>query len=136
MRHKKAFRRLGVDSGHRKSLLRSLCTNLAEHGEITTTLAKAKELKREFDKLITLGKKKSLHARRIAMQKLHSKKSVYLVFDEYAPKYEDRQGGYTRIMKLNNRLGDNAQMARISLVDYAAKATAEKSSKAEQTPKQ
>ncbi|MBL0690823.1 MAG: 50S ribosomal protein L17 [SAR324 cluster bacterium] len=118
MRHRKAFRRLGVNKGQRKALLKSLATQLAERGEISTTLARAKELKRAFDKLITLGKKSSLHARRLAYRRLNSSKSVIKIFDEYAPKFKNRLGGYTRIYKLANRLGDNSLMAKITLAEY------------------
>jgi len=117
MKHKKKLRRLGVNKDQRKALLKSLNTALAEKGKITTTLARAKELKREFEKLITLGKKGSLHARRLAYQRLQTEKAVYNIFDVYAPSLKSRIGGYTRIYKLKNRLGDNSEIAMIQLVD-------------------
>ena len=116
MRHLKAGKRLGVTTSHRKAMMRNLVTALLEHGEIRTTVTKAKEMRKYFDKMIGLGKKNSLHARRHAISFIKSKDVVKKLFEEYGPLYENRHGGYTRIYKLGRRLGDNAQMALIQMV--------------------
>lgn len=117
MRHLKAGKRLGVTTSHRKAMMRNLVTALLEHGEIKTTITRAKEMRKYFDKMIGLGKKRDLHARRQALSFIMSKEVVKKLFDEYGPLYENRNGGYTRIYKLGRRLGDNAQMALIQMVD-------------------
>ncbi|MBU2646890.1 50S ribosomal protein L17 [bacterium] len=117
MRHLKAGKRLGVTTSHRKAMMRNLVTALLEHGEIKTTITRAKEMRKYFDKMIGLGKKRDLHARRQVLSFVHSKEAVKRLFDEYALLYEDRNGGYTRIYRLGRRLGDNAQMALIQMVD-------------------
>ncbi len=116
MRHRKDHRRLGVNQSQRKALLRSLCISLATYGQIETTVARAKELRREFEKLITLGKKGDLAARRMAYSVIPSKSSVAKIFNEYAPAFESRTGGYTRIIRTGFRYGDNSKMALIKLV--------------------
>jgi len=116
MKHLKAGKRLGVTTSHRKALMRNLVTALLEHGEIRTTLTKAKEMRKYFDKMIGLGKKNNLHARRQALSFIKSKDVVKKLFEEYGPLYEDRHGGYTRIYRLDRRLGDNSQMALIQMV--------------------
>jgi large subunit ribosomal protein L17 len=117
MRHLKAGKRLGVTTAHRKAMMRNLVTALLEHGEIKTTVTRAKEMRKYFDKMIGLGKKADLHARRQALSFIKSKDAVSKLFDEYGPLYADRNGGYTRIFKIARRLGDNAQMALIQMVD-------------------
>jgi large subunit ribosomal protein L17 len=117
MRHLKAGKRLGVTTSHRKAMMRNLVTALLEHGEIKTTITRAKEMRKYFDKMIGLGKKQDLHSRRQALAFVKSKEAVKKLFDEYGPLYEDRNGGYTRIYRLGQRLGDNAQMALIQMVD-------------------
>jgi len=117
MRHLKAGKRLGVTTSHRKAMMRNLVTALLEHGEIKTTITRAKEMRKYFDKMIGLGKKQDLHARRQALAFVKSKDVVKKLFDEYGPLYETRNGGYTRIYKLGKRLGDNAQMCMIQMVD-------------------
>ncbi len=117
MRHLKAGKRLGVTTSHRKAMMRNLVTALLEHGEIKTTVTRAKEMRKYFDKMIGLGKKNDLHSRRQALSFIMSKEVVKKLFDEYGPLYENRNGGYTRIYKLGRRLGDNAQMALIQMVD-------------------
>jgi len=117
MRHLKAGKRLGVTTSHRKAMMRNLVTALLEHGEIQTTITRAKEMRKYFDKMIGLGKKRDLHSRRQALAFVKSKEAVKKLFDEYGPLYEDRNGGYTRIYRLGQRLGDNAQMALIQMVD-------------------
>ena len=116
MRHLKAGKRLGVTTSHRKALMRNLVTALLEHGEIKTTITRAKEMRKYFDRMITFGKKGTLHSKRQALSFIKSRDVVAKLFDEYAPLYAERNGGYTRILRLGNRLGDNAQMALIQMV--------------------
>lgn len=116
MRHLKGGKRLGVTTSHRKAMMRNLVTALLEHGEIRTTITKAKEMRKYFDKMIGLGKRDSLHTRRQALSFIKSKDVVKKLFEEYGPLYENRNGGYTRIYRLGRRLGDNSQMALIQMV--------------------
>lgn len=109
-------RKLGRTASHRRALLRSLVTSLVLHGRIETTEAKAKAVKPLADKIITLGKRGDLHARRQAAAFLIQPEAVKRLFDDVAPKYEDRNGGYTRILKTAPRRGDAASMAIIELV--------------------
>jgi large subunit ribosomal protein L17 len=111
-----AYRRLGVKSAHRRAILRNASTSLLKNGKIETTEARAKELASVVDKMITLGKKGDLAARRTALAYLNEEDIVTKLFNEIAPKYADRQGGYTRIIRLGQRRGDAAQMALIELV--------------------
>jgi large subunit ribosomal protein L17 len=117
MRHLKQGRKLGRTTAHRKALLRNLATALLDHERIITTEPKAKELRRVADKLVTLGKRGNLHARRQALQVVQSDAIVRKLFDEIAPRFAARQGGYTRILRLGYRPGDAAAMAVIELVD-------------------
>ncbi len=117
MRHRKAGRKLGRSSGHRKALYRNLITELFRHERIKTTVAKAKAIRPLAEKLITLGKRGDLHARRLAAARLNDPLVVKKLFDELAPRYENRPGGYTRILKLGRRQGDGAEMAIIELVE-------------------
>ena len=110
------YRKLGRTSAHRKAMLRNLVTDLFREGRITTTDTRAKEARRQAEKLITLAKRGDLHARRQVLAYVYDETVVAKLFDEIAPKYEDRQGGYTRIMKLVPRQGDNAEMAFLELV--------------------
>jgi large subunit ribosomal protein L17 len=112
-----AYRRLGLRSDHRRSVLRNSVTSLLDKEKIVTTETRAKEIKRLADKMITLGKRGDLHARRQAMSYLTSEAVVYKLFNDLAPRYEERQGGYTRIIKMGNRRGDGAPMAVIELVE-------------------
>jgi large subunit ribosomal protein L17 len=123
MRHLKQGRKLGRTSAHRKALLRNLATALLEHERIVTTEPKAKELRRVADKLVTLGKRGNLHARRQALQVVQSNAVVQKLFNDIAPRFAERQGGYTRIMRLGYRPGDAAAMAVIELVDAQIEAT-------------
>lgn len=116
MRHLKAGKRLGLTTSHRKAVMRNLVTALLEHGEIKTTLTRAKEMRKYFDKMIGHGKKGTLHSKRQAFSFIKSRDVVAKLFDNYGPLYKDRNGGYTRIFRLGNRLGDNAQMALIQMV--------------------
>ena len=117
MRHAKAGRKLGRSGSHRKSLMRNLATSLLTYGRIRTTVTKAKELQMVGDRLVTLAKRGDLHARRQAMTMVFDESVVTRLFKDIAPWYKDRQGGYTRIMKMEPRPGDNAPMALIELVD-------------------
>lgn len=117
MRHNKAGKRLGRNSSHRRAMMRNMVTSLLEHDRITTTDARAKELRKLTDRMITLGKRGDLHARRQAMQIVQDKKVVAKLFERLASRYQDRPGGYTRIIKLGTRPGDNASMSIIELVE-------------------
>jgi len=118
MRHGKKFNHLGRTASHRKALLMNLANSLIEHKRINTTLAKAKELKKYVEPLVTKSKVDSTHNRRTVFAYLKSKEAVTELFREVAVKVGDRPGGYTRIIKTGNRLGDNAEMAMIELVDF------------------
>jgi large subunit ribosomal protein L17 len=118
MRHGKKFNHLGRQTAHRKAMLANMACSLIEHKRINTTVAKAKALKQFVEPMITKSKVDTTHNRRIAMAKLRQKDVVTELFRDVAVKIGDRPGGYTRIIKLGNRLGDNADMAMIELVDY------------------
>jgi large subunit ribosomal protein L17 len=118
MRHGKSGRKLGRTSSHRKAMFRNMVTSLFEHERIVTTEQKAKELRPIAEKMITLAKRGDLHARRQALSYIQSKDVVAKLFDEIQGQFADRQGGYTRIIKTGNRLGDAAPMAIIELVGY------------------
>src|SRR5512143_378477 len=128
MRHLKAGRKLNRTSSHRKALFRNLVTSLIEHEHVRTTDAKAKELRRVADRMITLGKRGSLHARRQALAYIRSRSVVTKLFDEVAARFKERAGGYTRVIKIGHRHGDAAPMSVIELTDRgeAAKAEAER----------
>ena len=117
MRHRQAGRKLNRTSSHRKSLFKNMAQALIKHEQIVTTLPKAKELKRVIEKLITLGKKSSLHSRRLAFNQIRDKEMVSKLFGTLAPRYSDRSGGYSRVLKAGFRYGDSAPMAVIELVD-------------------
>jgi len=117
MRHKISGFKLGRKPAHRKAMVRNLATSLLEHGRIETTVTRAKALRMFVEPLVTLGKKGDLAARRRAMQKLPNKAVVHKLFDEIAPKFSERPGGYTRIIKTGFRQGDMAPMAIIEFVD-------------------
>lgn len=116
MRHKNAGRKLSRNSSHRRALLRNLVTSFLEHGRLMTTLPKAKELRPLAEKMITLGKKDSLHARRQVQSYLLSDSVTKKVFDTLGPRFSSRPGGYSRIIRLGNRKGDGADMAIIELL--------------------
>jgi large subunit ribosomal protein L17 len=118
MRHGKTFNHLGRTASHRKSLLANMATSLILHKRITTTCAKAKELRKYVEPLITKSKDDSTHSRRIVFSYLKNKESVAELFGPVAQKIADRPGGYTRVLKTMNRKGDNAEMAIIELVDF------------------
>ena len=118
MRHGKKFNHLGRQTAHRKAMFANMACSLIEHKRINTTVAKAKALKQFVEPLITKAKSDTTHNRRLTFAQLRSKESVTELFREVASKVGDRPGGYTRIIKLGNRLGDNADMAMIELVDF------------------
>ena len=118
MRHRRAGKKLGRDSAHRKALYSNLAGALIEHGRIKTTVAKAKAVKPFAEQMITLGKRGDLHARRLALAELRSQDIVHQLFAEVAPRFADRPGGYTRIVKLGPRQGDAAEMVYLELVDH------------------
>ena len=118
MRHGKKIIKLGRKSAHRKAMLANMAVSLLEHKRITTTSTKAKALKIFVEPLITKSKNDSAHNRRLCFSKLRNKIGVQILFDEISKKVADRPGGYVRIIKLGNRLGDNSSMAMIELVDY------------------
>jgi len=117
MRHRKRGRKLGRTSAHRKAMLANMAASLFLHETIKTTEPKSKELRRTAEKLITLAKRGDLHARRTAAKTIHDKEILRKLFDNIGPRYEDRNGGYTRIVKLGTRFGDGASMAVIELVE-------------------
>ncbi|MBI5745918.1 MAG: 50S ribosomal protein L17 [Nitrospirae bacterium] len=116
MRHKKDGRQLGRNTGHRRALFKSLVTSLLDIERIETTEAKAKEISSIAEKMITLGKRDDLHARRQALAYIRTKEVVAKLFDDVAKRFDGRNGGYTRIIKTRNRLGDGAPMAMVELV--------------------
>jgi large subunit ribosomal protein L17 len=117
MRHRKAGRKLNRTSSHRRALFASLAAALIKHEQIETTLPKAKELKRVADRLITLAKRGTLHARRLASARVRDDAMVAKLFATLGPRYADRPGGYTRVLKAGFRYGDSAPLAIIELVD-------------------
>ncbi|MBT3584263.1 MAG: 50S ribosomal protein L17 [Halobacteriovoraceae bacterium] len=118
MRHNKRKYRIGTSPAHRRSLLRNLAIEVIDHGKIKTTHAKCKAIQPYVEKLITISKEDSVANRRLALSKLGNAKAVRTLFTEVGPKYKERDGGYTRILKLaDGRVGDNAKMSFIALVD-------------------
>ena len=124
MRHLNAGRKLNRTGAHRKALFRNLVTSLLEHEHVRTTDAKAKELRSVADRMVTLGKRGTLHARRQALAYIRSATVVKKLFDEVAPRFRDRMGGYTRVIKLGHRHGDAASMSIIELTDLGEAAKA------------
>ena len=117
MRHRKRSGKLGRTSAHRQAMVRNLVTALFEHERVETTDAKARELRRVADRMITLGKRGDLHARRRALRVIRSKEVASKVFTNLADRYRERPGGYTRVIKLRTRVGDAAPMSIVELVD-------------------
>lgn len=117
MRHRHGYRKLGRNSAHRKATLANLAASLIEHGRIRSTEAKCKELRSFVEPLVTSARRGDLPARRRAIAKLRQRDAVEKLFDEIAPRFAERPGGYTRILKLGQRKGDNARMALIEFVD-------------------
>jgi large subunit ribosomal protein L17 len=118
MRHHRSGKKLGRDSAHRKALYSNLTSALIEHGRIRTTEAKAKAVRPIAEQMITLGRRGDVHARRQALAYLRSQDVVHKLFSDVGPRFADRPGGYSRIVKLGPRLGDAAPMAYLELVDY------------------
>lgn len=116
MRHRNAHRKLSRNTSHRRALLRNLVTDFLDHGRLMTTLPKAKEIRPIAEKMITLGKRDNLHARRQVQAYVMRETTAKKVFDAIAPKFADRKGGYSRIIKLGNRKGDGADLAIIELL--------------------
>ena len=116
MRHLKEGRKLGRTASHRKALLRNMVSSLLEFEKIETTDAKAKELRKVADKMITWGKRGDLHARRLSLRVISSTKIVQKLFNDIAPRFKERKGGYTRIIKVGRRKGDNAPLSIIELI--------------------
>lgn len=117
MRHRKAGRRFNRDSGHRQAMLSNMAASLIEHEQIVTTLPKAKDLRRVMDRYITLAKRGDLNSRRLAASRLRNEGMAKKLFDVLGPRYADRPGGYTRVLKAGFRYGDSAPRAVIELVD-------------------
>jgi len=134
MRHARGYRRLNRTHEHRKALFANMAGSLIEHEQIKTTLPKAKELRRIVEKLVTLGKRGDVHARRQAAAQLKQDMHVSKLFDVLGPRYKDRQGGYVRVLKAGFRYGDMAPMAIIEFVerDVDAKGAADKARMAEE----
>jgi len=119
MRHQKAGRKLGMNTSHRLAMLRNMVTSLIVHERIKTTDTRAKELKRIADKMVTLGKRGDLHARRLALRTIRLKSAAKKLFEEIAPRFMSRHGGYTRIIKIKRRLGDNAPVSIIEFTELS-----------------
>jgi len=117
MRHRQGLRKLNRTSSHRLAMLRNMCNSLIRHEAIRTTLPKAKELRMAVEPLITLGKEPTLANRRLAFDRTRDREVVTKLFNELGPRYKARPGGYTRILKMGFRIGDNAPMAFVELVD-------------------
>lgn len=130
MRHRKAGTRLGRNSSHRLAMIRNMVTSLFEHERIVTTTPKAKEARKIVDKMMTLAKRGDLHARRQALSFMQNNSVVAKLFDVLKNDYMDRNGGYTRIIRTGNRLGDAAPMAILELVNYKETAVSETQSAA------
>ena len=129
MRHRHSGRKLGRTGSHRMAMLRNMVTSFLDKEKIITTVPKAKELRPFAEKIITLGKQESLHARRRALAIIRKKSVVHKLFDTLAPRYADRHGGYTRIIRLGYRKGDSAEMALIELVDGETESVVEEGKK-------
>ncbi len=140
MRHQKHTVKLGRNGSHRNAMLANLVCSLIKHRRVTTTLAKAKAARPVAEKMVTLGKKGSIHHRRLAAARLHQEDAVRILFNEIAPEHQDRTGGYTRIIKLGTRRGDAAQTAILEWVEAGEGASSEApepavtDSKGEETP--
>lgn len=130
MRHHNGYRKLGRPSAHRRAMLRNMATSLLTHERIETTLPKAKEIRGIVERMITLGKRGDLHARRMAASYLFDDATVKKVFTDLADRFKTRPGGYTRILRQGYRFGDGADMAFVELVDYSGRKDAAKAPKA------
>jgi large subunit ribosomal protein L17 len=133
MRHLKRTAKLGRTSEHRNAMLANLVCSLIEHKRVTTTLAKAKAARSVAEKMVSLGKTGTIHSRRLAVARLHQEAAAKILFKEIAPAFKDRKGGYTRIIRMENRQGDAAQRAILEWVDFVP-ATPEPEPAAEAKP--
>ncbi|HTV62736.1 MAG TPA: 50S ribosomal protein L17 [Verrucomicrobiae bacterium] len=124
MRHLKRTAKLGRTSEHRNAMLANLVCSLIKHKRVTTTVAKAKAARVIAEKMVTLGKKGSIHHRRLAAARLRQEDAAKVLFKEVAPAFKDRNGGYTRIVKMNQRIGDSAQRAILEWVDFISETPA------------
>ena len=122
MRHRKHTFKIGRRTGHRESLLANAVCSMIEHNRITTTLVKAKEIRRIADKMVTLAKEGTLHARRQAIARLHQVDKVHTLFEDLAKRFEGREGGYTRLMKVGPRRGDGTEMCIVEFVEAVSAA--------------
>lgn len=118
MRHNKTVKKLSVTRSHRQAMMRNMVTSLLEHGRVTTTHARAKVLRSFAERVITLGKNDTVHSRRMASKSIRSKEIVKKLFNEIAPEFSDRNGGYTRVIKNGFRKGDNAAVSIVELLTY------------------
>jgi large subunit ribosomal protein L17 len=118
MKHQNGYRKLGVEGSHRKAMLRNLATSFMLEGQIKTTIARAKEARRIIEKLITLASDNSFNAKKRAARLLYTKEAMERLFTNISPRFKERNGGYTRILKFGNRKGDGAQICLLQLVDY------------------
>lgn len=132
MRHRRKGKKLGRTASHRKAMMRNMVTEFLDKERIITTISKAKELRPVAEKMITLGKRENLHSRRRALSFIRRKSVVYKLFDDIAPRFSERNGGYTRILRLGFRQGDQAEMALLELVgsEFEPVAPSKKSKKA------
>ena len=136
MRHRVSGRKLGRTTSHRRAMFRNQLASLIEHERIRTTLPKAKELRPLAEKMVTQGKRDTLHARRLVRRWVDDRSLIRKLFDDIAPRFAERPGGYTRIVKLGPRLGDAAEMAILELVEQGeAKAEEPKKAKSKKQPK-
>ena len=131
MRHQRAGRKLGRDSAHRKALYANLTASLIEHGRIKTTVAKAKEVRPVAEEMITLGRRGDVPARRQALKFLRSQDVVHKLFSDVGPRFADRPGGYSRIIRIGPRPGDAAEMVYLELVDFLPEAPRERPARVE-----
>src|SRR5271169_3882841 len=136
MRHLKRTAKLGRSPEHRNAMLANLVCSLIEHKRVTTTLAKAKAARPVAEKMVTLGKSGTVHDRRLAVARLHQEDAAKTLFKEIAPAFKERNGGYTRIIRMNQRNGDAAQRAILEWVDFTPAAPAEAAPAAEAKPEE
>ncbi len=132
MRHRVAGRKFGREAGHRKAMLHNLAKSIIDHEQINTTTARAKEMRSLVERLVTYGKRNSVHSRRMAFKVLQDRALVKKLFDDIAPRYTERNGGYTRIYKNGTRRGDCAEMSIIEFVEGEVVASGDNSIKAEE----
>lgn len=135
MRHRVATFKINRSAAHVRALLANAVCSLIEHNQIRTTLVRAKRIRQLAEQMMTQAKKGTLHARRLAVAKLHQNDAVAKLFNELAPNYKNRQGGYTRIIKLGQRIGDGAEMCILSFVETDAQVAAAAAPAAEEAPK-